>query len=217
MRWSLISRSKTNAARAGFSLAEFAIVLAIMGLVLASLWGVVSIVRENIKRDEMANQMVLMINNIREFYSNRVRLADGSGNTDSANVTSYLLKQSVLLPEQIRDRSAGQLRADHPWGASAADGGALTDGGITVDGSPDPARYIHIVLSGLKYSTCVALADKLTGSNMPLGLQLAKINNNADHLTFPVSPDQASTECAKTPGGDENTMGFVYMLRYQDN
>ncbi|MDD3181268.1 MAG: type II secretion system protein [Alphaproteobacteria bacterium] len=200
----------------GFSLPELAIVLAIMGLVLGSLWGVVSMVRENVRRQEMVEQMVVMVNNIRDFYSNRIRVTDAGGGTGFAAITSYLLQQSVLLPEQIRNRSAAILLADHPWGSSAPDNSVLSNGGIGVDGSTDSSQFFRIRLRGIKYSSCISLADKLSGADMPLGLVSVTINASAAHTILPVSPDVATTECRKAPGGEENTMDFVYRLRKQD-
>lgn len=194
---------------------EFAIVLAIMGTVLASLWGIVSIVRENIKRQDMAEQMVVMVQNIRDLYANRVRLVTPTNATDAASITHYLISQNALLPEQIRNRSAAVLVADHPWGATGASGATIAGGGILIDGSTNNARFFRIRLRGLKYSSCVALADKLTGAGMPAGLTSVVINGGTAQTTFPMSPDVASSQCDNAPVGNQNTMDFVYTLRHQ--
>ena len=220
MRWTLTSRFvikknlSRNASRRAFSLLEFAIVLAIMGTVLGALWGVVSIVRENVHRRQMVDQMTTIVYQIRDFYANRVSVTDEGTSTVFDQVTDYLLRQSVLLPEQIRDRSAALLVADHPWGATAPDGSLITGGGVLVDGSTDSTRFFRIRLQGLKYSSCVAMASKLSGSSMPLGLFSLQINGGATvHTAFPVSPDEATGECDKTPSGKENMIDFVYLLR----
>lgn len=214
----MISKSgikSRRSSRAGFSLAEFAIVLGIMGLVIASLWGVVSIVREAVKRNQMSDQMILMVNGIREFYGSRIKVANELGATDFVSVTHHLLSRNVLPSELIRDRSAATLVADHPWGATGASNALLANGGIVVDGATNPSRFIRIQLRGLKYSSCVALADKLTGADMPLGLLSVQINANAALTTLPVSPDIATTQCIKRPAGNGNIMGFIYRLRHQ--
>ena len=209
-------RLSRNKRRAGFSLTEFAIVLGIMGIVLGALWGVVALVHENIKRHQTAEQMVLTINNIRGFYSSRTRIATPGGATDYDSVTQYLLGQNVFPTEMLRDRTAATLVADHPWGSEAADGSSLDDGGVRV-GAPAPmnaAEFFSVQFLGLKYSSCVALADRLTGSDMPLGLEEVVINGTS-HTAFPVSPDAATAECDDAPSGTENIMEFTFQLRDQ--
>ncbi|MGE4350882.1 MAG: type II secretion system protein [Bdellovibrionales bacterium] len=205
---------RTFKTRRGFSLSEFAIVLAIMGLVLGALWGVVAIVRENGKRQEMTQIMVVLVQNIRDFYSSRIRVADKDNATDMASVTSYLLQQNVIPSDLIRTRSASTLVADHPWGATSASGATLSEGGILVDGWSNGARFFRIQLRGLEYSSCVALTDRLSGPDM-VGLYLLSINGSASHTTLPVSPDVAMTECVKSPSGSQNYMDFVFYLRSQ--
>jgi len=203
-----------NHSKRGFSLVEFAIVLGIMGIVLGALWGVVAIVRENVKRSAMSEQMVSIVTNIRSFYMGRSRVTDGAGNRDFVNLTHYLLQQGVLLSEQIRSRAAATWVADHPWGPISASGAAMAAGGLAVTGDNQAGvnvstRAFRIQLRGLKYSSCVALASKLSGSNPP-GLLEVHINTL---LTSPVTPDAAAANCAALPA--DNTLDFLYSLRDQ--
>ena len=206
----------SNRARRGFSLAEFSIVLGIMGVVLGALWGVVAIVRENVKRGEMAEQTVAMVNNIRSFYMGQMRLATPAGSVAESAVTDHLLRQGILLSEQLRDRTAGTWVADHPWGATGASGAVLANGGIGVSGvdagGVDVSTHsFRIQLRGLKYSSCVALASRLSGSN-PTGLRTVHINGTP---TSPVTPDVAAANCNTAPAGTANTLDFLYSLRDQ--
>ena len=209
-------RASGDRRRRGFSLAEFAIVLGIMGIVLGALWGVVSIVRENMKRGEMAEQMIAMVNNIRSFYMGTSAARTPAGSVAESDVTDYLLKQGVLLSEQLRDRTAGTWVADHPWGATGASNTLLANGGIGVSGLDAGAvnvsnRAFRIQLRGLKYSSCVALASRLSGSN-PMGLIAVHINGT---LTNPITPDSAAANCNPAPAGTANTLDFLYALRGQ--
>jgi len=209
-------RSLGGWARRGFSLIEFAIVLGIMGSVLGAMWGVVSIVNENVKRGEMSEQMIAMVSNVRSFYMGRARVADGAALSDADSVTDYLLRQGILLPEQIRSRTAATWVADHPWGATGASGAVLAHGGIgvsgfSVAGTDVSTNAFLIELRGLKYASCVALATKLSGPN-PMGLIEVHINNT---LTSPVTPDSAAVSCEDLPA--ENTLSFLYTLRDQQS
>jgi len=200
--------------RRAFSLLEFAIVLAIMGIVLGALWGVVAIVNENTKRGQMADQVALMVMNIRSFYAGRTFLADQAGNIDAVNVTNYLLHQGVLPAEQNRDRTLGTWVADHPWGRRSATGAALPAGGVAVSGRDSGGgnisnRAFMIELRGLKFSSCVAMVSKLAGS-LPTGL--LEIDINLAALVVPFTADKAANTCA---AGADNALGLVYRLREQ--
>lgn len=204
--------------RRGFSLPEFAIVLGVIGLVLGTLWGIVAIVRENIKREEMTEQVAMMVKNIREFYLGRPVFETPAGSGSFLDMTHYLLSQNVLLPEQIRDRTAVPLRADHPWGPAGASGSALSDGGLAVDNTNNGASAIsdkfRIQLRGLSFPACVAMVAKLSGGTALPGLTSVKVNGSGIR-TPPVTPEQAAEDCIEDPGGDENKMDFVYRLRVQ--
>jgi prepilin-type N-terminal cleavage/methylation domain-containing protein len=202
--------------RAGFSLIEFAIVLAIIGIVLAALWGVVSIVRENIKREETAEQMTAIVSKIRDYYMGRACVSTNFDCTGSGAVlTETLFRQNLLLPEQLRDRTAVVLVADHPWGASAADGSSLAGGSLIVravgDGrDPSGLGAFQIELLGLKESSCVALASSLSGAGAPKGLVTMTINGTS--VTLPATPEAAGGACT-TPSGATNTIIMAYRLR----
>ena len=202
----------------GFSLTEFAIVLAIMGIVLSALWGVVSIVRENINRAQMKEQMVLIVNNVRDFHMARMSVVDPATNSSAFGpVTDYLLRQNVLLPEQIRDRAAGAWLADHPWGSAAPSGGVIPNGGVAIRGgdavgpASNVGSFFTIELRGLKLSSCIAMAAELSGSGMPEGLASVLINGAA--VPVPVTPDAATGSCIAPAAANDNTIGLVFALR----
>ena len=195
---------------AGFNLTELAIVLAVMGIILSALWGLVAVVRENMKREETAEQHTVIVDNIRSFFLGRAVIATPAGLGGASDLTHYLLAQSVLLPEMIRDRAAAVLRADHLWGAAAADGSALASGGLAVDDNGNGAQQFRIEYRGLKRSSCIALASKLSGPASPTGLEGVFINGVA--VNSPVSPEDAAVQCVD-PAGISNRIDYVYRLR----
>ncbi len=197
--------------RAGFSLLEFAIVLAIIGIVLSALWGVVSMVRENIKREETSEQMTAIVGKIRDYYMGRpcISLSFTCGSSGDV-LTDALFKSGLLLPEQLRDRSASPLVADTPWGASAADGSSLANGSLIVRSVGDGRNSFQVELLGLKESSCVALASSLSGAGAPKGLTAMTINGAAQGL--PTTPEAAAGVCT-TPSGATNTIIITYSLR----
>ncbi len=207
-------RGHDEGGRNGFSLVELAIVLGVMGIVLGTLWGIVSIVRENMKRDEAINQIALSVRHIRDYYLGHGFIATPGGNGSFTALTHFLLEQGILPPEMIRSRSAGTLRADHPWGGNGP-GGFLSEGGFAVDntGVAASADKFRIQLRGLKFSSCVALAARVSGDG-PSGLRAVRINGTLDE-DLPVTAEEASDRCEKNPSGENNKIDFIYRLRVQ--
>ncbi len=195
--------------RAGFSLLELAIVFAIIGIVLAALWGVVGMVRENIKREEAVAQMTAIVGKIRDYYAGRACASTNFGcPVIDTDLTNYLFRQSVLLPEQLRDRVAVLLVADHPWGSVGANGVLLAGGGLIVRSVGDGRDSFQVELLGLKGSSCVALASALSSAGAPKGLTGMTINGGAG-LGLPVTPEAAAVECVAAT----NRINSVYSLR----
>lgn len=200
----------------GFSLMELSIVLGIVGTVLGSLWGVITTVRENMRRDQALNQIIVSTQNIRDFYKGKAEVSTDAGATGEAALTSYLYQVGVLLPEQIRDRDAGigNYTGDLPWGATAgAPGGTFAV-------SADPAgnrnsRSFTISLRSLSKGSCMELASKLTSASGPADLEEIWINGTQRTEVWPLSPDVTgdSSICKKTLAGDENNISLIYRLR----
>lgn len=206
---SVPARCKTTR---GFSLTELAIVLGVMGIVIGALWGVVGIVRENMKRQEISSQVSVVVNKVRDFYISRTRVVNLANLPTYDAVTDYLIRENIIPSEMVRDRTAaGLLRADHPWGAVGADGVLIANGGFAIAGGGDPTDSFVIQLRGLGQASCIALSDKLTGANMPLGLERFTINAVAPFLAFPVSPDAAAVPCNNVV----NTLTLQFRLRHQ--
>lgn len=202
------------AAKRGFSLIEMAIVLGVLGIVLAGLWGLVSVAREHIKREDAFEQISIVVQNTRDFFKGRARVATPAGARTAAALTSYLIEQNVLLPEQIRDRSVGtgNFVADHPWGSAGASGAALPNGGLLISSDAvDHSGAYQVELRGLKLGSCVALVSRFSGASAPAGLLKIKINANAERDP-PVTAEIAGTECV-APTGQGNTILLTYRLR----
>lgn len=209
----MISNLGTKASRRGFSLVEMAIVLGVLGVILGSLWGVVGLVRKNMKRDQAFNQIFLVVQNVRDFYLGRAYVETPGHSGSFSDLTHYLLAQGVLPAEMIRDRSANPLRADLPWGAKGASGSALAEGGFAIDngGGSSVSGQFRIQLRGLSFADCAALASRLSGPSGPASLLGVKINNS--NKDAPVSVEDANDACEEEPSGIRNQLDFTYRLR----
>ncbi|MDX9690011.1 MAG: type II secretion system protein [Proteobacteria bacterium] len=199
----------------GFSLTEFAIVLGVMGVVLSALWSFASIVREQARREETKEQLMVMVAHIRDHYLGRRCASVNTSCTNGSDLTDYLLRRNALLPEQIRNRTAGVWVADHPWGVSAAGGGALANGGLAVfagdDTGASPDSFFTIEYRGLSRPNCIALSASLSGVGTPTGLTQVLVNGS-DAAPLPVAPEVADGFCVE-PAGDQNVIRLIYRLR----
>lgn len=199
-----------NKSRKGFSLTEFAIVLGVIGVVLSGLWSTIAIVRENMKRAEMKEQMVVVVAGVRDFYLSRA-CASLNQNCPAAvtDLTNYLLRNNALPYEQLRDRTVATWVADHPWFPGTAGGSLKVYSGDNSGSSPD--RFFRVSLRDVGEGSCIALAPKLSGTGTPAGLSEVRIAGtlmNTAAKPLPVSPEDADTPCV-----DDVTMDFIYTLR----
>jgi len=202
----MILLSDHNKKCKGFSLTEFAIVLGVIGMILSGLWSVIAIVRENMKRTEMKEQIVVMVDGVRNFYLSRA-CASLNQNCSAVGVdlTNYLLRNNALPYEQLRSRTAGTWVADHPWHTGTTGGSLRVISGDNNGNSPD--RFFKISLRDINENSCIALASKLSGTGTPKGLIEVHINGGGA-LIPPVSPETADGPCTNNV-----TMDFIYSLR----
>jgi len=202
-----------NRKRKGFSLTEFAIVLSIIGVVIGALWSVVSVVRENMKRTQMKEQMYVAVNKTRDYFLSYPCATDTMTVCPTGlklDLTDFLLRKNALPYEMLRDRTAGTWVADHPWGPVDATGSRMDNGGFRVTSGNEDGnysdRFFSISLEGLGKDSCIGLAGKLTGTGNAPGLRYFSINGTS--MKIPASPEEADEECT-----DINDLFFVYTLR----
>ena len=195
-----------GAARRGYSLTEMAIVLGVMAIVLAGLWGVVGYAQETIKRDLMMEQLTLAVQNTRQYFSGQARVQAGA-----STFTDRLLRAAAIPPEMIRDRAAAALVADHPWGAAAPNGVLIAGGGFAIDDNGNGTQDFGIVIQGLNQSACGWIAKHLVEGAGPSGLRTVQVNGVAQ--APPLSVPDALAACGAAGAGA--TIRLVYRLRQQ--
>lgn len=207
--------------------------LGIFGLMLAGLWVVVGIVRENVKREQAAEEIMIAVKNIRSFYEGQALVqVPGTAGTQAnfANLTDYLVRQNVLPNDAIRlpvpVTPTPLALADNPWGPVVGGGGSFAvddnnsnDGDLNVTApllATTDGQSFRIRLSGLNQGACMAVAPRIASASGPPGLMGVVINgtlmtvaNNGLPLTVAV----AHTNCSAYPA--TSTVDFVYRLRQQ--
>jgi type II secretory pathway pseudopilin PulG len=107
---------------AGFTLTEMAIVLGVVGTILASIWTAAAQVSNNQKIATGATEVLTIASNIRAFYSGRGGIAPSLQGTE---ITPMLEKANVFPSNMplatVTDPNWGaQIRPFHPWGSYAS-------------------------------------------------------------------------------------------------
>jgi len=203
---------------------ETAIVLGVIGIIMAAIWAIWGPIREKIRQDEAVRQITTIVNNTRLYYQNRPNIpTDAKGNFD--NLTHELARAGVIPPDMIRNRSAAILRIDHPWNRAFTGGSALAAGGLAVcnnvndtfcpntAGPWDSSGLTFLVqLRAVSPEACIALPIRLSQTTGPKGLVGVEINGVG--LTLPVTVNDATNACRSFIGGlSYNIINYVYRLR----
>ncbi len=159
--------------RRGFSLIEIAIVLGIVGLVVAGIWVAAAALNEN-RRIQETSSFLLRVS---QEASSKIpgSVYGGTGSSDA----SQLLNQMKIIPENWQ-LSATALQ--DPWGnAVAAD----------VKGDPPAPRVIAIGISQLTEAQCRKLVSAVTSrfrDNSQLVIVEISASDGADVTSFPADP-----------------------------
>ncbi len=98
---------------AGFNLIEAAIVLGIVGLVVAGIWAAASAAYENMRQQSSSRNLLAMAQNIKNFYAN-----SGLSQLPAAAITATALIQNGLVPREFIANANTNIV--HPWGSPGA-------------------------------------------------------------------------------------------------
>ena len=206
---------------AGMSLVETAIVLGVMGIVLAAIWLSVGPVQEKIRQARAAQEITTVVTNIRALYQGQAMISGTFNGLRPGGLTNSLIYNGAIPNDMIRDRSASPVVVDHPWGAS----GAAPNGSFVVSDnnngdalSTTDGQSFRIRLDGLPNASCIAMAMKITPQSGPTGLTGVVIN--ADHLfgssslPWPITVTAAKIACNSPVNA--NHVDYIFRLRQQN-
>lgn len=189
---------RKNSRLTGFSLVETAIILAVFGLVLAGMWGLVNSVRENSNEARTVSQMVQIVQNIRDYYK-------GFARTDMDDFTDKLILRNIITTEMIRKSAGPTYKAAHFWDKNSVGGSFIVRANAT-----NRYNFFNIEFNSLSQKACAGLVSKLTGSGGPSGRVSAKVNAHLEEIKE-IAPEMAIVMCDKAT--EDNTITLVYRLR----
>lgn len=200
--------------RRGFSLVEAAIVLAVVGLVVAGIWVAAATMYEDYKVNKTFQEILTAAKNIQGLISLQNAAAIGIGDS---NITSTVIAANLFPKDWV---NGNQLK--NPFGTGSQVWSYY-------DGSSDK---FYIQLYNLKQSTCVKLVVKASNIGAMMHdvapawspqahrrSSLARIFVNYpswETTTFPVSPETATAACAmasNTPSRDKEVYFYFGYTR----
>lgn len=205
--------------RRAFTLTELAIVVAIIGGIVATLWAVAADVITN-KNVSIANkQLVTIAGNVRAIYAEQGGISNG-GDASPATLTQSL---DVLRAFPVEMRSATNTKGVifHGWNtspyATVGLGNVVATAAncdiVTYTGGPASATSLEscfgITYYNLPQNACTQFATSLLSTGT--GLLAVFINGNNVPYPIDLGTANAGANCAASP--TSNSIEFVYLLK----
>jgi prepilin-type N-terminal cleavage/methylation domain-containing protein len=222
-----ISNCAIKRSTRGFSLTELAIVLGVIGLILASIWALATQSWESMRQERLKEEIFNTVKSVRAYYQNQNGISGAF-----AVLTPVLIGQKVIAGDMVRTGGAcanagppAGVCADHPWGDTTAAIVGTGSFGICAwlyntttnctagigAAAGTPEQYFAIELEGMPQDACIAAVMNNSGADAPVGLYDIYITGNSMLAAggFPVKAGTAQGNCAV---GVNNTIDFVYRL-----
>ena len=204
----------------GYSLTEIAIVLGVVGILLGGIWGLGNYAYESVRRQQMTDNIGIVVDKTRSFYQSLPRIDGDFGPRivpATPPLTDQLVRRDIIPREMVPDRnlnSATFQRAITAWGGAfrVSDNTDNTQQGWRAGG-----QTFRIRMFDLPYAGCIAVMSKLLGGK-PAGLLNVVFNNPdiplATHMIVPTpstSTNDARTRCRQN--GQNWSVDLIYRLR----
>lgn len=196
----------------GFSLLEMAIALGIAGIILSGVWVAGTAVWRNHQRQKTFNQIMLIVQNVRDYYAVR-SLSDWP---TGSNMNMDLRNKGLIPVEMmINPTSTTSSTINHDLGSApsgAATGSLVLSPLTSTTGSP----VLRMRLLGLASDDCISLLARMPALSPEIGLSyigtsmggatVKLVDNFSDPgngVTLPLSPKKAQEWCSKTDRTNE--------------
>lgn len=196
--------------RAGYSLTELAVVMAVAAVILGGIWGLANTAFEKARRSQMVDTVTYTVGKIRSFYQSQARIGAG----DFAVLTDALIRQD-LLPREIVpnwNNTGGALQtALTPWQTAFQ----ISDNTADLGDAQHQAERLsfRMRLNALSYSACTEIVPQLMTSG-PKGLisvVLVGLPAGAPVTVLPGAQNNVDTQCSQAVAGTR--VDLIYRLR----
>lgn len=192
MRFSLSSSSR----RRGFTLTEIAIVLGVVGVVLAGIWSASTAVQRSARVNRTIQQLTQIVSGTRALFASY-----GTINQSDAATFSALLYRSGIIPPELNTSTGGGVTLYHAWGGSM------------VVSFTAPSK-LQIELYNLPLNACLDLAGKMAGSSHDPSLkEIGSTIMPVNIVSFPPSANSLLGVCAGNDPSANVGVYFVYSLK----
>ena len=229
-----------QASRRGFSVMEIAIVMGIVAIILAGIWGYASSAWESTRQQQLTEEIATVAQNVRGFYAGQAGIGTGASSIGSLWIVGALANANAIPSTMVRNGTGNcttadgkNICADGPWSYSTA--GAPTPAQVgsfivcpwalnssqncvkafSGGGATGPFQYFAIEQYGIPSASCLRAAMANSGAGAPSGLVDVYINGtgivNTLHDSLPVGLKDAKGNC--TPAaGTSLTLDFIFRL-----
>jgi len=198
----------------GLTLTELAIVLGAMGLVMAAVWSVVGVVWSSYQNQRMSQQVVSVVQNVRNYYMNMGRINCSTGDSITA-----------LLDDDDRRLIPTEMRATPDVAGNGINHAMATLGASESAGSfrafcLDNGGGFRISLDGLKKEDCIRLLMQFPVLTPEMGIRnvvrpggtivpVNLLDTDSPATGFPMTIITANNWCNATT----NEVSFDFKLR----
>lgn len=186
-----ISHTHKSPPQRAFTLAEAAIVLAIVGIVLGAIWAAGAMVYRNMQIGQTISHLVTVVQNVRNLYASQSSFSSATG----TNITSDLVK-AEMFPAMILDKST-RLPVTS-WG---------TDIKVYVGSTKDSFKVSFE--STLPEETCRSLVGRMGGKGRLKGL----VQVEAGGSTYTEASNGLNNLTPTSITGTCNSASFTFKLK----
>lgn len=206
--------SPRNIARKGFTLAEMAIVLGIVMVVFAAVFGVAQTARNRADINVASNQILQIISNMRDYYM--------SGKSTAATPSMGELIQAGVFPVDMLDAqpAQGQLpsasaHVHHVWSPSGS-GHSVQITKVSMFNNPAPGGVAFVLqYAHVPSDVCIELVNNNSTPGPETGLVEVIVNGkpfSASGTGLPLPPPKKDLVEACTSGNREATIEWSFEI-----
>ena len=158
----------------GFTLTEAAIILGISGIVLASIWGAVTMVQRKHYVNETLGDIVQITQNIRLLYQRQSAFSGVGAFAAGGDITTQMVNAEVFPRSTLHPATPNQPMT--PWKTEID---VIVGAPIPPSAAPNSfIVFLNGVSGVLAREDCVALASRLVGPGRDRGLFEVTIDGN---------------------------------------